>query len=281
MSIEILSRPPQGPVQGPPLLFVHGVCHAAWCWEPFLDFFSARGHAAHALSLRGHGGSSGRERLAGLRGYRLADYVDDVRRVADALPEPPILVGHSMGGGVVQKFLETLHVPGAVLLAAIPPEGVFRTFLRVLRHQPLNALLSVLRGRILPLFATVERCRDALFSAAMDDADVRRHLDRLQEESFRAFLDMLVLDRPRPARVARVPLLVLGAENDRLFSPDQIHDTARHYGTTATILPGLAHDLMLDLLWPRAAEAILQWLRQHFPYSSASSATQGHDDAAV
>src|SRR5664280_9489 len=41
-----------------PLLFVHGGCHAAWCWdEHFLDYFASHGFRAAAVSLRAHGGS--------------------------------------------------------------------------------------------------------------------------------------------------------------------------------------------------------------------------------
>src|SRR5262245_13015859 len=87
-----------------PLLFVHGAWHAAWCWEYFLDFFAERGYLALALSLRGHGGSATPKRL---RGCSLADYVDDVESVAATLPAKPVVIGHSLDGFVVQKYLET------------------------------------------------------------------------------------------------------------------------------------------------------------------------------
>ena len=101
--LEVLSRRPSAARNAPPILFVHGARHAAWCWdEYFLDYFAANGYAAHAVSLRGHGGSEGQ---SGLWRHRIRDYVDDVAAVAAALPAAPIVVGHSMGGFVVQKFL--------------------------------------------------------------------------------------------------------------------------------------------------------------------------------
>ena len=90
-----------------PLLFVHGALHAAWCWdEHFLDFFAAQGYRAIAVSLRGHGKSPGGERL---RWTRIQEYADDVGQTAAQLPTEPVLIGHSMGGFVVQKYLE--HTP--------------------------------------------------------------------------------------------------------------------------------------------------------------------------
>ena len=62
------------------------------------------GFPSHALSLRGHGESGGRESLfvAGLD-----DYVADVEHVAATLPSPPVLIGHSMGAAVVERLLTT------------------------------------------------------------------------------------------------------------------------------------------------------------------------------
>ena len=78
--LEIVERKGSLPHKRPPLLFVHGSAHGAWCWaEHFLDYFADQGFSAYALSLRGHGASGGRKRL---RWASIADYVDDVARVA-------------------------------------------------------------------------------------------------------------------------------------------------------------------------------------------------------
>src|SRR5512141_652158 len=104
MKLEIISRRPEGSGPTTPLLFVHGMLHGAWCWDVhFLEFFARHGYAAHAVNLRGHGASDGRARL---RWARVADFADDVAEAATRLPRPPILIGHSMGGFVIQKFLE-------------------------------------------------------------------------------------------------------------------------------------------------------------------------------
>ncbi|MCO5098887.1 MAG: lysophospholipase [Rhodocyclaceae bacterium] len=83
---------------------MHGAYAAAWCWdEHFLSFFAGHGYACHALSFSGHGGSAGRERLDS---FGIDHYVQDVARVVAQLPAPPVLIGHSMGGMVAQKYLE-------------------------------------------------------------------------------------------------------------------------------------------------------------------------------
>ncbi|NDP38037.1 MAG: alpha/beta hydrolase [Rhodoferax sp.] len=64
---------------------------------------------------------------------RLADYVGDVAQVARQLSAAPIVIGHSMGGLVVQKYLQMHGAPAGVLMASIPPTGVLRTALHLAR----------------------------------------------------------------------------------------------------------------------------------------------------
>ena len=93
--LELLeAKPLGGETSGPPILFVHGASHGAWCWRDWMEAAASKGHHAFAVSLRGHAGSPG-SLLTG----RLSTYVDDVIRTAASLPGPPVLVGHSLGGG--------------------------------------------------------------------------------------------------------------------------------------------------------------------------------------
>ncbi|WP_242657874.1 alpha/beta hydrolase [Mycobacterium kubicae] len=98
---------------------MHGAFHGAWCWNAhFVDFFATRGFHVVAPSLRGHGSS---QRDGPLRLRSIADFVADVAQIANSLASEPILVGHSMGGFIVQKYLERYSAPAGVLLASAPP----------------------------------------------------------------------------------------------------------------------------------------------------------------
>jgi pimeloyl-ACP methyl ester carboxylesterase len=120
--LEVIDKGQSSAAHPTALLFVHGGYHAAWCWdEHFLDYFADNGFRALAVSLRGHGGST---RSKPLGSCSISDYVDDTRSAADRLDSEPVLVGHSMGGFVVQKYLETYRAPATVLMASMPPQGV-------------------------------------------------------------------------------------------------------------------------------------------------------------
>jgi alpha-beta hydrolase superfamily lysophospholipase len=75
-------------------------------------------------------------------------------------------------------------------------------------------------------------------------------------------LEAAILNLPRPKRV-KTPLLVLGAENDRVFTVAEQRKTARAYETEAIIYPDMAHDMMLEPGWGVVADQILSWFKSH------------------
>lgn len=242
-----------------PLLFVHGAWHAAWCWDAhFLDFFASHGYRVLAPSLRGHGASPGT-----LRWARIRDYVADVASVAQSLPTPPVAIGHSMGGFVVQHFLTRHTAAGAILLASIRPGGVLRVTGRIARRHPVRFAKVNAQLRLGPLVSTPAMARELFFSPGMPEADVISYQRRIEDESYPAFLDMLALDLVDTERVRRVPLLVLGAEHDAIVTPRETRSIAAVYGTEAEVFPDLAHDVMLEPGWRAVAERMRDWLATH------------------
>ncbi len=258
MALEVIVGSQTG-ARPAPILFVHGAWHAAWCWqEHFLPYFAARGYATRALSLRGHGASPGRERL---RWTRIADYVADVQQVVSELPHPPILVGHSMGGLVVQKYLEDHRMPAAVLLASVPTHGAIKAILRVMRREPRAFLRTNLTLSPYALVDTPHKARVDFFSPDLAPELVDKYTKRLQDESYVALLDMTLFNLPVPRKVT-TPLLVLGGATDQFFDPSEIEKTAWAYRTHADILPNMAHDMMLEPRWETAAARIAAWLEE-------------------
>jgi pimeloyl-ACP methyl ester carboxylesterase len=265
--LEVIDKGPSRGSRKTPLLFVHGAWHGAWCWdEHFLDFFAAKGYRSVAVSLRGHGKSPAPKRM---QFCSMADFVDDVASVADGLPERPVVIGHSMGGFVVQKYLESHDAPAAVLLASVPPSGIARFLLRRFRLHPwLTARHLAITKSVGSMGRTPELARESFFSDSAPDVDVARYAAGLDEEYVGGHvLGMLLLDLPKPALV-NTPMLVLGAENDILFSPREVRATASAYRTEAEFIPGMAHDMMLEPGWADVAERIHAWLETRCPTAS-------------
>jgi len=257
MKLEIISKKPEAVAHPKPILFVHGAWHGAWCWEKyFMPYFAENGYTSYALSLRGHGGS---DRPAHFRWMRIADYVNDVAQVVDQMPDGAILIGHSMGGLVVQKYLETHTAPAAVLLASVPVKGVFQTTCRIAIRHPLVFLKANLTWSLYPIVGTPKLTREAFFSADISPAILEEYFNQMQDESYLAFLDMMLFNLPNPEKVS-TDLLIMGTEDDVIFHPEEVEATAEAYGKKPEIFKKMAHDMMLEDGWQIVADRILQWL---------------------
>jgi pimeloyl-ACP methyl ester carboxylesterase len=257
MKLEVISKQPSGKTHRTPLLFVHGAWHGAWSWENFLPYFAEQGYEVHAVSLRGHGNSEGKE---GIRWYSAHDYVSDLKQVANSLNTHPVLIGHSMGGYVVQKYLESHNAPAGVLLTSAPTMGIIGFLLRWLRRHPTSTLKALVLLNTWYFVSTPALAKDAFFSDDFPNEQFREYYAHIQNESFRMALEMAVLRLPRPGRV-RTPLLVLGGGSDRIFTVSEHRKTAQAYKTEAIIYPNMAHDMMLERGWENAADQILSWLK--------------------
>ncbi|MCR6664881.1 MAG: alpha/beta hydrolase [Methyloversatilis sp.] len=254
--LEVITRTPHVRSRPVPLLFVHGAYTAAWCWdEHFLPCFAEAGYEAHALSLSGHGGSPGREYLDLIS---LDDYVRDVLEVLDQFDTPPVLIGHSMGGMVVQKCLELRQVPAAVLMASVPPQGLWASAVGLVMRKP--DLMSELNSLLAGGATSLDALREALFAQPVSMERLQQMASRVQPESARVIWDMTLFNLPQPARMHRPPLLVLGAECDPIIPPALTEMTSRALGVPAHVFPGMGHGMMLEADWRKVAQRMLDWL---------------------
>ena len=260
--LEIITRHPEGLSRPLSLLFVHGSFSHAGIWDVnFLPYFAALGYTAHAVSLRGHGQSGDRHLLPW---YSLNDYVADLSDTIDSLQvelgRPLVLVGHSMGGMVLQRYLRSGTARAAVLMASVPPYGMWDSTIGMLFRDPLLVHQLGLLLTFGPGIVNIGAIRRAMLSDRVPDSELLRYEPLFQSESQRVVIDMLAFDpflwRPDPS----LPVLVLGAADDAFLTPFQIEATARAFGTTATIFPDMAHGMMIEPDWRQVADTIAGWL---------------------
>lgn len=262
MNLEVLHHAPQGtPRFTTPLLFIHGSYCAAWVWdEHFLPYFAAQGFDAYAISLRGHGSSAGRDVL---KKARIQDFMADVRQVSITLPRLPVLLGHSLGGGIVEKYLEQdAQIPAGVLIAPAPYSGIFTSALQMLRADP-HPIYNAIRQRNFKVLSTSVTRAHMMANVA---AEYRAgYLSRLEdEESVRALMD-LEFHRADPSKI-KAPMLLIGGANDQMVYDWQVRDTGKAFGLMPHFFPGMGHEMMLEPGWQQVADAIVSWLRTlHLP----------------
>lgn len=170
-----------------------------------------------------------------------------------------MLIGHSTGGFIVQKYLAERDAPAGVLVASTPTRGIGFSAVRVWVRHPWQVMRANISGGARDIFNTPALARDFFFSPQTPQQIVDACAARVEHDSMRAvFLDQ-TLRLPRPNRV-RTPLLVLGGAEDGLISQKEVRATARAYGADVELFTGMGHMLMLEPGWADVAQRICGWL---------------------
>jgi len=245
----------------PPILFVHGAHSDARVWQAgFLQSFEQRGWTCRALDLPGHGGRRGECELDGLG---LADYVRAIRLAAEACEQPPVLVGHSMGGFLAQDHvLSGGRASALVLLASAPPHGMARDIMAFALRHPMLALRMEFSAKESPQ-SRLRRVRATLMTEATPAATVAWVDGLLQRESARAVRELGL--HTLPARPLGIPVMAVAGGKDRLIGIGSQRAMAKAYGIPLQVHADMAHMLPLEPGWQQVADEVAGFLDQGLP----------------
>jgi alpha-beta hydrolase superfamily lysophospholipase len=108
------------------LMLIHGAWLSARSWENFAHYFSKRGFAVSAPEWPRKEGDVEelRTEAESLRGLGLAEIVDHYEALIRGLAEPPVLIGHSFGGLIVELLLDRGLGRAGVAISPAPPKGI-------------------------------------------------------------------------------------------------------------------------------------------------------------
>jgi len=227
----------------PPLVFLHGIGGAARAWRGQLDFFGDRFHAI-AWDMPGYGGSAP---LAKCSIAALADALQDFLQQVGATK--PILVGHSIGGMVVQQLLaKSPHIAGAVVLAQTSPafgkpDGDWQKAFIEARLGPLD------RGETL-----VSLAPSLVKELVGDDPDVggmelaRDCMAGVPEATYRAtMLALMGFDLRGALKDIAAPTLVLSGSRDKNAPAPMMAKMASYIPSATYVeLEGVGHLVNLE-----------------------------------
>jgi 3-oxoadipate enol-lactonase len=222
----------------PPLVFLHGIGGAARAWRGQLAFFGDR-YRTMAWDMPGYGGSAP---LPAVSMATLADALRDFLRQVGATK--PVLVGHSIGGMIVQQLLtKAPRLASAVVLAQTSPafgkpDGDWQKSFIDARLGPLD------RGETMPSLApTLVR------ELAGDDPDpggmalARECMASVPEATYRAtMLALLGFDQREALKHIAVPTLVLSGSRDNNAPAPMMAKMASHIPSATYVeLEGVGH----------------------------------------
>lgn len=240
------------------LLFVHGAYTHSTYWEfNFIPFFQKHGFDCYAVDLSGHGASGGQDKLDD---FGIDDYAEDIAHAVKEIGQPVIIVGHSMGCLVAQRYLEKGAALGAIFLAPVPITGTAASGTQLAMRYP--AYFQVLEETISGIYS--EQNNDLMakiyFSPDASGADVLQFLPTVGPESQQAIMEMAMLIARPPVTPRKLPALFIGGDADAIFPSSQLFFSALPWQARVIRIPGAGHMLPIDNHWQTVANHILDWV---------------------
>jgi pimeloyl-ACP methyl ester carboxylesterase len=246
----------------PPILLIHGACSHPAHMTPWAEYFRVAGYRCVVPALPGHVPTD-RQALSRLT---LDDYVAALGEVHARFDEPPIVMGHSIGGLLAQILAATADCAALVLLSSVPP-GRIPVRLDLTAHA-LPLIPKILAGR--PFRPSKESVRAVALHGLLQ-AEQDELLADFTHESGRAFR-AIALGRTRvDARAVRCPVLCVAGSADRLLPPVVAERLAARYNGDHIVVPGGGHWLLAGSLLGIVARQVLAWIEERVVDSSRPS----------
>jgi len=255
-----------------PLMFIHGAWLSSNSWENFADYFEHRGYDVSAPEWpRKEGGVEElREASDEIEGLGLTEIVDHYEQEIQALDEPPVLIGHSYGGLIVELLLDRGLGRAGVAMSPAPPKGILvLPFSTLKAGAPALAHPSKWHG-VVPLtldeftygFVNTFSPEDA--AAAFEKYAVPETGQIFFEAGFANFH----LHPPTEVHFKsgdRAPLLIVGAEKDHTVPASLSHKQYEKYEkspapTDYIEFAGRPHLMMIGEGWEEIAAGIESWV---------------------
>jgi non-heme chloroperoxidase len=255
-----------------PAMMIHGAFCGAWAFAHWREPFEARGFQVHLPVLRYH--DCGHNPPAALGTTGLLDYASDLEKVLDDIGEPPVLIGHSMGGLLAQMLAARRKIRACILLAPSSPYGVLpSTPFEIASAQALYMAGDFWNKPLRPeRWIAAANALDQLPEAQRESV-----FARFVPESGLATFEIMqwALDTKHASAVdaSRVtcPILCLVGSRDRVNPPSTVRHAAQRYRHNATFeeLPGHSHWLIGEPGWEKNAARVLDWLETIAPAQTA------------
>lgn len=253
------------------ILLIHGMFMTPRSWDPFRGFYEARGYRVLTPPwprMKGEVEDIRRD-PSPLNGLGTTEIVDHYETIVREQDEPPIIMGHSVGGLFVQMLLDRDLGAVGVGIDAAAPKGVLRLPWSQIRSLSPILLNPVNNRRTVML--TFPQFRYA-FANTISEVEAMRVYQRnaipvpgrLVFQAGLANLNPRAATRVNYRNDERAPLLLIAGSDDHTVPASVDRSTFRKYRRSKAVtdfkeFAGRSHLIVAQPGWEEVAEYALAW----------------------
>lgn len=233
-------------------------------WTQWKNHYEQKGYTVYTPTNPGHEGipSDLRKNVhPQLIQTGFIDVVNNIGRLIDALPEKPLVIGHSMAGMVVQKLVELDKVAAGVSINGAPPKNVFPPFQTLKTVLPAFGFFSFKK-----YFMGSRKWYDYAFFNTVSASEKEKLFEKFAvPESYKVSRQLVLnsfsnINFEKPHQ----PLLFIGGGNDHIFPANLTSTIAGKYKDVNSkvdlkIFEGKSHFICGEKGWEQVADYILEW----------------------
>ena len=269
---EPITTPPGPRPDGPDtVVLIHGLWITPLSWQPWVERFEKAGWNVLTPTWPGMERSidSLRTDPSSYAKVGVGEVTDHHAAIIQALPKPPIIIGHSFGGCVTQLLLDRGLGAVGVAISPGPVKGVLRLPISSLRssfpvlHNPRNYSRAVVltEKQFHSAFAT------SLSADASAEIQARLTIPAPGRPLFQAAAATFVRHSPlkiNRKRPGRPPMLIMAGSLDQIAPPALAKAIKKVYRHSPSLteyqeFAGRSHIIAAEPGWDEVADTALNW----------------------
>ncbi|WP_374951447.1 alpha/beta hydrolase [Mucilaginibacter sp.] len=250
------------------IVFIHGMFQNPKSWDKWITYFTDKGYNCVAPAWPLHEGEPADLRQnppAGLGDLELKTVVDEMERVVRAQGQPPIVIGHSVGGLITQLLVAKGLVDIGVPISSVAPNKMLAFDWGFMKNSAL--ITNPIKGNE-PFFTDLESFKGSFCNTMTDEETQVAYNETATHDSRNVLRDCLGPDGEIDVELPHVPMLFIGGEKDEIIPAPLNKRNSEAYTDPVSItlykeFENRGHWICGQKGWEEVAGYIANFLQEH------------------
>lgn len=248
------------------VVFVHGMFQNSKSWANWVSFFETKGYNCIAPSWPLHEGEPATLRQnppAGLGELSLNRIVEEMESVVSAQNEKPVVIGHSVGGLIVQLLANKDLISAGVCIDSVAPNAMLSFDWGFFKNSAM--ITNPIKGDQ-PFMMDEKGFHDSFCNTMTMEESNQAFNKSATHDSRNVLRDCMGSAGHVDLDLPHYPLLFIGGEKDQIIPPELNEKNAKAYTDKESItafkeFPGRGHFICGQPGWEEVAAYTYEWVQ--------------------